>query len=686
MGFIMDKRTKGQALAEFALILIVLVGIIFLIVDSSRVLWAWVTVQNAARDGARFAITGRADCQTGGTTRLECITSTTKNALAGLPLNEDPGSIWEDDNYYRVEVWGVNADNQWELGNPGEPGRGIIVRTYYRVPIITPILRPIQSSFMMNGEVWLNNEQFNSLGGDSAGVGLPPPIPLTAVPTAGQTPTATPTDTPGPTPSATITPTITMTPSPTPCSTHFEGILVAGNGFANVTGDVGGNIILYDRGIPGTPPSGSPPVLGTAVLGAFDTHDCPGFVIASPLIPPLQANHLIEVRNNTDGTFDIRPVLPGTPTQTPSPTFTPSPTPAPSNTPTPTSSPTPASAYIVNSPSCSNGPGAQFTVQGYNWATNTTISLFWILADGTQSFQGNINAPHPASFQQTLTFNSVPNGVHKVRAIAGAVTRDAIFRVPCFNITPTPTTTPPTPTPAPADLIVVGAPVLISTPPIVEYQPLDFQITISNTGSVAVSEQFFTDLFLDPPDDAIYSDTISLFYSGGYQAVTNLDGMSSRTLTINVPIGFTGGLTVTRTVYGVVDSILQIDEANNFNNISIPPLYVANVTPAPSPTPSPTPDGTGAISGIVRAFIIDWVPQFRAKVFLVSGSTVVQGPILTGANGLYQFNGVPAGAFEVYACIDIDNQTYVGVRTGIVPTDPFADVFMLVDAAGCPYS
>jgi hypothetical protein len=133
---------------------------------------------------------------------------------------------------------------------------------------------------MMNGEVWLNNEQFNSLGGDSAGVGLPPPIPLTAVPTAGQTPTATPTDTPGPTPSATITPTITMTPSPTPCSTHFEEILVDGNGFANVTGDVGGNIILYDRGIPGTPPAGTPPVLGTAVLGAFDGHDCPGFGIA----------------------------------------------------------------------------------------------------------------------------------------------------------------------------------------------------------------------------------------------------------------------------------------------------------------------------------------------------------------------------------------------------------------------
>jgi hypothetical protein len=680
----MEKRTKGQAMAEFALILIVLVAVVFLIIDSSRVLWAWITVQNAARDGARFAITGRDVCPTGGSTRVECITSTTLESLSGLPLNEDPNAVWEDDNYYRIEVWGVNANNEWELNYPGEPGAGVIVRTYYRVPIVTPLLKPIQSSFMMNGEVWLNNEQFNSLGGDSAGVGLPPPIPLTAVPTAGQTPTATPTDTPGPTATNTITPTITSTPLPTVCFTHFEGILVAGNGFANVTGDVGGNVILYDRGIPGTPPVGTPPVIGTAVLGAFDGHDCLGFVVASPLIPPLQANHVIEVRNNTDGTFDIQPVLPGTPTQTPSPTLTPSPTPTNTPTPSPTSSPTPVSAYLVNSPTCSNGPGAQFTVSGYNWATNTTISLFWVLEDGTTEFQVNINAPHPASWQRTLTFVSVPDGAHKVRAIAGAVTREADFDVPCPFITPTPTTTPPTPTPAPADLIVVGAPVLISTPPIVEYQPLEFQITISNTGSVGVAEQFFNDIYLDPPTPAISDTTISLLYSGGYQAVSNLDGMSSRTLTINVPLGFTGGLTVTRTVYGVVDSILQIDESNNFNNISSP-LYVPNVTPAPSPTPSPTPDGDGTISGIVRAFIIDWVPQYRAKVYLVAGGNVVQGPVETGPNGLYAFNMVPIGTYEVYACIDIGSDTYVGVRTGISPDDPFADIFMLPDPSGCPY-
>lgn len=683
----MEKQTKGQgqALVEFALILVVLVGVIFLIVDSSRVLWAWITVQNAARDGARFAITGRDDCETGGTTRLECIESTTLEALSGLPLNDDPNALWEDDNFYRIEVWGVNANNQWELDYPGDPGAGVIVRTYYRVPIITPMLRPIQTSLMMNGEVWLNNEQFNSLGGDSAGVGLPPPVPLTAVPTAGQTPTHTATPTAGPTSTDTATPTITTTPTVTRCPTHFEGDLVAGNNFAFVTGDVGGNLIFYDLSV--NPPPGQPPVIGTAILGGPfpGDHDCLGFIIAQPLVPPLQGGHWIEVRNNTDGSYDTLEVLPGTPTFTPSPTYTPSPTPVPSNTPTRTPSPTPATAFLVNLPNCGNGPGVQFTVEGYNWPTTTNLTISWILQDGTEIPWTTIYAPHPPAFQQTLTFVSVPNGTHRVRAYSGSIIRDAIFTVPCPNITPTPTTTPPTPTPAPADLIVVGPPALISTPPIVEYQPLDFSITISNTGSVEVDEQFFTDMFLDPDPSGIFSDTISLIYSGGYQALSSLQGGASRTLTIHVPIGFTGGMTVTRTVYGVVDSILQIDEANNFNNISTP-LYVANVTPAPSPTPSPTPDGNLFVSGIVRAFILDWVPQYRAKVYLVVGGNVIQGPLETGPNGLYQFNQVQTGTYEVYACINIDGNEYVGQRTGVVPSDPFADIFMLPDVAGCPYS
>ena len=55
------KDSPGQALVEFALMISVLLAMIFLIIESARILWAWNTVQNAAREGARYAITGQAE-------------------------------------------------------------------------------------------------------------------------------------------------------------------------------------------------------------------------------------------------------------------------------------------------------------------------------------------------------------------------------------------------------------------------------------------------------------------------------------------------------------------------------------------------------------------------------------------------------------------------------------------------
>ncbi|HUM69989.1 MAG TPA: pilus assembly protein, partial [Chloroflexota bacterium] len=51
-------HSPGQALVEFALVIVAVLMMIFLIIESARILWAWNTVQNAARIGARYAITG----------------------------------------------------------------------------------------------------------------------------------------------------------------------------------------------------------------------------------------------------------------------------------------------------------------------------------------------------------------------------------------------------------------------------------------------------------------------------------------------------------------------------------------------------------------------------------------------------------------------------------------------------
>ncbi len=55
------RRRRGQALAEFALTLPILLLLLFGIIEFARIFQAWVTLQNAARTAARYAITGQVE-------------------------------------------------------------------------------------------------------------------------------------------------------------------------------------------------------------------------------------------------------------------------------------------------------------------------------------------------------------------------------------------------------------------------------------------------------------------------------------------------------------------------------------------------------------------------------------------------------------------------------------------------
>ncbi len=56
-----SRRRQGQALAEFALTLPILLLLMFGIIEFARAFQAWVTLQNAARTAARYAATGQFD-------------------------------------------------------------------------------------------------------------------------------------------------------------------------------------------------------------------------------------------------------------------------------------------------------------------------------------------------------------------------------------------------------------------------------------------------------------------------------------------------------------------------------------------------------------------------------------------------------------------------------------------------
>lgn len=197
MSGIKTRRNEGtgQALVEFALIILILAFLIFVIIEGARILQANLTAQNAARAAGRYAVTGQfdasclADNPPCDDPRVESIKKVAREELAGLPLAD--GAAYEDPNYYLIEVIGTDEDGNQVPDYAGIPGGPVMVRVTYRVGMVTPLTRPIAETVRVIGQVVMNNERFtqvsNTTGGDDAPV-------LTPFPTPGPSPTPPPPD------------------------------------------------------------------------------------------------------------------------------------------------------------------------------------------------------------------------------------------------------------------------------------------------------------------------------------------------------------------------------------------------------------------------------------------------------------------------------------------------------------
>ncbi|MCL4262466.1 MAG: pilus assembly protein [Anaerolineae bacterium] len=667
-------HSRGQALVEFALVIGAVLMMIFLIIESARILWAWNTVQNAARIGARYAVTGSwegPDCavdfgadkflQPGPDGRNVCddlrlasVIAEAHQALSGLPLDEST-TAYEDDNYYNIEVWGVDEYGVLQYDFAGVPKNHVIVRATYRVPIITPFFSPILPSLPVFGQETLLNESFGQLS-STTGSALPPDQP--PIPTPGPTPTpAPPTDTPTPAPP-------TDTPTPLPCNVRFESPVLDTHTAVLITGAVDSTVEIRDQTEGGQ-------LIGSGLLQAFDGHLCPGFAVISVPTVELILGHVLLAQNITDGTVDATIVLGTPPTLTPSPTLTLIPSPTPSPTLTPLPSATPLGRYIYLLPTCgwpaSNPGDVTFTVFFVNWLPNRSLTLNW---NGVQiAFWGANQHAGTFSHQVTRSLPQTP-ATYEVTAVGGANsgTYTTQFILPCGNQTPVPTATP-TNTPSPPDLLVYGPPEMISTPPIVAYQPVQFRVPITNAGGVNINSQFFVDIYLDPDPASVLSTTIPIEESDGYSSISFLGAGESRMVTITAYLGFPNPL-ITPTpqaVYGFADSLEQINETDETNNITDARWVM--VTPAATPTPSPTPGGDNTIAGAAYTFEDDLIPRFRTFMQLIdeaNGQTI--STQITDEFGYFAFNGVPTGTtYTVTGCITIDGETWFGFRNGITP-------------------
>lgn len=178
------SNNRGQAMVEFAMILLVLLFIIFVLIEAARLFQANLTVQKAAREAGRYAITGQfeTDCLVENPPcadpRIVSVQRIAEAGLIGLPLDPGADARLREPNAYLIQVLTPAPDGSQWIEGVGNAGAPVMVRVLYELDIITPLLRPIAEVVRVTGQVVMNNEQANQIGG-TGGVpsapNLPPP-------------------------------------------------------------------------------------------------------------------------------------------------------------------------------------------------------------------------------------------------------------------------------------------------------------------------------------------------------------------------------------------------------------------------------------------------------------------------------------------------------------------------------
>lgn len=718
-------KEKGQGLAEFALALPILLMIIFGMIEAARLVQAYLVVQHASREAARYAVVGlpsEADCQaamghvcesvlgTGAMCpteyadyRVAEIKERARSAAIGLPIDPNETDPTRP-RHLGVTVWGQPTFYESAVEDcPGVPGARVEVRVFFNLPVITPVLSGALPTIRVTASTQMINEGFQTWVGAQAPPVLdtpPPPDPLDTdgdgltdeeEAPADQCPYPDDADSddddipdgqelaqgwdpcdPDDPYLLPATPTPTDTPTPTPIPVGVNEPLRTDDTVVTGTGD------------PDYPPQvqiwdwTTHTLIGTGIVEASGT-----FRID---VPPLVGGHTI--RAIASYGYDDAPVLSAT--HTPTNTATPTDTPTVTSTPTHTATPTPAAKISILIPtppaggvySCSDdiGQPVDLTVAGTGWPADagTVVYFGWnaIGASG-RSKTGNATATPDAQGDFTASFtvvgSAITEGAHTLYAKAILVApypeAHAPFYVPCSSVpTPTPTftvtpTRTPTFTPTP-----VRKPDLIitdlSTQPgiIPAWTPVAIDTTVFNDSTGPCNEFFWTDLY-------VYTDPLDS--PAPSQPGVAWHGLTSLGPNTAAPLTFLHTFTISGThyLYTQADSYEFVNESDEDNNVSQPLTVTVEYvgTPAPTPTETATPTNAGSISGSVWAFIDGQlvVPSEKVDMSLWQGGSMM-ATTETDLLGGYLFDSVQQGTdYTVLGWVEIDFVLYSGSVTGV---------------------
>jgi hypothetical protein len=152
------RSERAQTLAEFAMIAPVLFLLIFGIIDCARMMQSYVTIQGAAREGARYAVTGRSDCDASSPSRYDCIVFVTE---------QTSGNLDRDMLEVSVRSWAFQSggyDSAAVEDDPGAQCDNVEVAVSYDYHPMTPIINYFVGAVEMRASERLVNEPFGACG------------------------------------------------------------------------------------------------------------------------------------------------------------------------------------------------------------------------------------------------------------------------------------------------------------------------------------------------------------------------------------------------------------------------------------------------------------------------------------------------------------------------------------------
>jgi hypothetical protein len=147
-----NRDQRGQSIVEFAMVAPVFFLLFFLIVEGGLMFNTWLSVQHSAGMGARYAVTGRDTCSSGGGGRMGCIQS---EALLGMSHLSDGATA-----AISVQSWTFPTYAGPVTGSAGNECDAVEVRVAYDYRAKTPMMRAVFGDITLVGRQRYVNEPF----------------------------------------------------------------------------------------------------------------------------------------------------------------------------------------------------------------------------------------------------------------------------------------------------------------------------------------------------------------------------------------------------------------------------------------------------------------------------------------------------------------------------------------------